>query len=59
MSRPEGLRVVGKNVGAIPAVWERWDAAAAMSRKTRQQWIRDALNAEAVRVEAKTAKAKP
>jgi hypothetical protein len=56
MSRPEGLKSVGKNVCAIPAVWDRWDRAAEGAGKARQQWIRDTLNEAAGKVEARLAK---
>ena len=52
-------KITGKNVGAYPATWERWDAAALACHKTRQDWIRDTLNEAASKVEAKIAKSAP
>lgn len=51
------LTMVAHGVGAYPATWERWDAAAAREGKTRQQWIRDALTAAAERSERSERKA--
>lgn len=46
-----------RNVGAYPAMWARWEAAATREGKTRQQWIRDALTAAAERSERKAVRA--
>ena len=59
MRRIPDLKITGKNVGAYPATWERWDAAALACHKTRQDWIRDTLNEAASKVEAKIAKRAP
>lgn len=49
----EDLTIVAKGVGAYPATWDRWDAAAKVSGQKRQEWIRDTLNAAAAVVERK------
>jgi len=49
--QPAALKTVAHGVGAYPATWERWDAAAAREGKTRQAWIRDVLTAAAERSE--------
>lgn len=49
--------IVAKGVGAYPATWRRWDAAARSSGKKRQEWIRAVLDAAAEAVE-KSATAK-
>lgn len=54
---PPGLTLIQRNVGAFADQWERWGAAASRQRMTRQQWIRDALNAAAERSERKAVKA--
>lgn len=54
---PPELTLIQRNVGAYPAMWARWEAAATREGKTRQQWIRDALNAAAERSERKAVKA--
>lgn len=51
------LVIVAKGVGAYPATWRRWDAAAKASGQKRQEWIRDTLNAAADAVEKKAGKA--
>lgn len=48
------LIVVAKGVGAYPATWDRWDAAAKANKQKRQEWIRDTLNAAASIVEKRT-----
>lgn len=50
---PPELTLIQRGVGAFTDQWERWGAAAARQRMTRQQWIRDALNAAAERSERK------
>lgn len=50
------IRKIQRQIGAVPATWERWDAAAAREGKTRQAWIRDVLTSAAERSERKAAK---
>lgn len=54
MRKIEDLAIVAKGVGAYPATWKRWDAAAKASGQKRQEWIRDTLNAAASIVEKRT-----
>jgi hypothetical protein len=48
---PPEFTMIQRNVGAFPEHWARWGVAAARDRMTRQQWIRDTLNAAAERSE--------
>lgn len=44
---------VQRGVQATPSAWDRWDKCADKAGKTRQEWVRDTLNAAAAVVERK------
>ena len=50
------IKKIQRQIGAVPATWERWDAAAAREGKTRQQWASEVLTAAAERSERKAAR---